>query len=163
DHRERHGTHVLRAARRQQCSCSTAFALQRRPPGLRRPLQEVAVPPVRSIRTSNLGTSRPFRISPLPTQNPNASTAMHNPSDEAYLPQGAANSAAVRHRPSSGPFRAVVHVLFTFAGRTKLRSKFLLSLALVTVALTAGTLLAVRESLQAQAQRQVEQGARNAL
>ena len=42
----------------------------------------------------------------------------------------------------------------------KLRSKFLLSLILVIATMTCGTLLTVRQSMQAQAQRQVEADAR---
>src|SRR5215468_10829092 len=45
----------------------------------------------------------------------------------------------------------------------KLRSKFLLSLVLVIATMTCGTLLAVRQSMQAQARRQVEEDARNAI
>ena len=45
----------------------------------------------------------------------------------------------------------------------KLRSKFLLSLVLVIALMTGGTLLAVRQSMQAQAQRQVEEDARNSI
>src|SRR5262249_51318374 len=82
-------------------------------------------------------------------------------SDEAHLSQAPAIPASARPRSASSPFPAPA--LFAFTGRMRLRTKFLLSLALVTVALTAGTLLAVRQSLQAQARRQVEQGARNAL
>jgi len=50
-----------------------------------------------------------------------------------------------------------------FAGHMKLRSKFLLSLVLVIALMTGGTLLAVRQSMQAQAQRQVEEDARNSI
>lgn len=45
----------------------------------------------------------------------------------------------------------------------KLRSKFLLSLVLVIALMTGGTLLAVRESMQGQGQRQVEEDARNSI
>jgi signal transduction histidine kinase/ActR/RegA family two-component response regulator len=45
----------------------------------------------------------------------------------------------------------------------KLRSKFLLSLVLVIATMTCGTLLAVRQSMQGQAQRQVEEDARNSI
>ena len=45
----------------------------------------------------------------------------------------------------------------------KLRSKFLLSLVLVIATMTGGTLLTVRQSMQAQAQRQVEEDARNSI
>ena len=45
----------------------------------------------------------------------------------------------------------------------KLRSKFLLSLVLVIATMTGGTLLAVRQSMQGQAQRQVEEDARNSI
>jgi len=45
----------------------------------------------------------------------------------------------------------------------KLRSKFLLSLVLVIATMTGGTLLSVRQSMQAQAQRQVEEDARNSI
>ena len=45
----------------------------------------------------------------------------------------------------------------------KLRSKFLLSLVLVIATMTGGTLLAVRQSMQGQAQRQVEADARNSI
>src|SRR5690242_11861159 len=50
-----------------------------------------------------------------------------------------------------------------FAGHMKLRSKFLLSLVLVIALMTGGTLLVVRQSMQAQAQRQVEEDARNSI
>ena len=93
---------------------------------------------------------------------------MQNPrdalrSDEAHPPPTRVDGAAARPRFLSGLFRVPIDAIFEFAGREKLRSKFLLSLAVVIVALTAGTLLAVRQSLQAQTQRQVEQGARDAL
>jgi signal transduction histidine kinase/ActR/RegA family two-component response regulator len=45
----------------------------------------------------------------------------------------------------------------------KLRSKLLLSLVLVIATMTGGTLLTVRESMQGQAQRQVEEDARNSI
>ncbi|HEY6946025.1 MAG TPA: response regulator [Candidatus Acidoferrum sp.] len=45
----------------------------------------------------------------------------------------------------------------------KLRSKFLLSLVLVIATMTGGTLLTVRQSMQTQAQRQVEEDARNSI
>jgi len=45
----------------------------------------------------------------------------------------------------------------------KLRSKFLLSLVLVIATMTGGTLLTVRQSMQAQVQRQVEEDARNSI
>jgi len=45
----------------------------------------------------------------------------------------------------------------------KLRSKFLLSLVLVIATMTGGTLLAVRQSMRSQAQRQVEEDARNSI
>ncbi|HEX2661886.1 MAG TPA: ATP-binding protein [Candidatus Acidoferrum sp.] len=50
-----------------------------------------------------------------------------------------------------------------FAGQMKLRSKFLLSLVLVIATMTGGTLLTVRQSMQAQVQRQVEEDARNSI
>lgn len=45
----------------------------------------------------------------------------------------------------------------------KLRSKFLLSLVVVIATMTCGTLLTVRQSVQTQAQRQVEEDARNSI
>ena len=50
-----------------------------------------------------------------------------------------------------------------FAEQMKLRSKFLLSLILVIATMTCGTLLAVRQSMQAQVQRQMEEDARNSI
>src|SRR6516162_4965221 len=50
-----------------------------------------------------------------------------------------------------------------FAEQMKLRSKFLLSLVLVIATMTGGTLLTVRQSMQAQVQRQVEEDARNSI
>ena len=50
-----------------------------------------------------------------------------------------------------------------FAAQMKLRSKFLLSLVLVIATMTGGTLLTVRQSVQAQVQRQVEEDARNSI
>ncbi len=60
-------------------------------------------------------------------------------------------------------FRAAYERVQEFAGHMKLRSKFLLSLVLVIALMTGGTLLAVRQSMQAQAQRQVEEDARNSI
>jgi hypothetical protein len=45
----------------------------------------------------------------------------------------------------------------------KLRSKFLLSLVLVIATMTGGTLLTVRQSMQAQVQQQVGEDARNSI
>ena len=45
----------------------------------------------------------------------------------------------------------------------RLRTKFLLSLVLVTAALTCATLLVMRHSAQVQMQREIEEGARNAI
>ena len=50
-----------------------------------------------------------------------------------------------------------------FAGQMKLRSKFLLSLVLVIATMTGGTLLTVRQSMQAQVQQQVGEDARNSI
>jgi signal transduction histidine kinase/ActR/RegA family two-component response regulator len=60
-------------------------------------------------------------------------------------------------------FRAAYERVQEFAGHMKLRSKFLLSLVLVIATMTGGTLLAVRQSMQEQAQRQVEEDARNSI
>ena len=49
------------------------------------------------------------------------------------------------------------------ASGLRLRSKFLLSLVAVIAAMTCGTLLVVRQSMQAQAQRQIDEDARNSL
>jgi len=50
-----------------------------------------------------------------------------------------------------------------FAEQMKLRSKFLLSLVLVIATITGGTLLTVRQSMQAQVQQQVGEDARNSI
>ena len=70
---------------------------------------------------------------------------------------GASNQARPRL------FRAAYERVQGFAAHMKLRSKFLLSLVLVIATMTGGTLLAVRQSMQAQAQRQVEADARNSI
>src|SRR5207237_1173478 len=64
-------------------------------------------------------------------------------------------------RPST--FRTAFERIQEFAGHMKLRSKLLLSLVLVIATMTGGTLLTVRQSMQAQAQRQVEEDARNSI
>jgi signal transduction histidine kinase/ActR/RegA family two-component response regulator len=64
-------------------------------------------------------------------------------------------------RPST--FRTTVERVQGFAGHMKLRSKFLLWLVLVIATMTGGTLLTVRQSMRAQAQRQVEEDARNSI
>src|ERR1700745_1016977 len=61
-----------------------------------------------------------------------------------------------------GLFRAYERVQ-EFAGHMKLRSKFLLSLVLVIATMTGGTLLGVRQSMQAQVERQVGEDARNSI
>jgi len=91
---------------------------------------------------------------------------MRQPTDEARAPEvplsgHAAGASADPSRPSR--FAQAANAISAFAGRMPLRSKFWLSLALVIVTVTAGTLLALRQSLQTQAQRQVEQEARTAL
>ncbi len=47
--------------------------------------------------------------------------------------------------------------------KLRLRTKFILSLVLVTAGLTCGTLLVVMRSAEAQMQREIEEGARNAI
>src|SRR5260370_35489585 len=47
--------------------------------------------------------------------------------------------------------------------RLGLRTKFILSLVLVTAGLTCGTLFVVMRSAEAQMQREIEEGARNAI
>jgi signal transduction histidine kinase/ActR/RegA family two-component response regulator len=64
-------------------------------------------------------------------------------------------------RPSL--IRVTVERIQGFAGQMKLRSKFLLSLVLVIATMSGGTLLTVRQSMQAQVQRQVEEDARNSI
>ena len=49
------------------------------------------------------------------------------------------------------------------ASGLRLRSKFLLSVVVVIAAMTCGTLLVVRQTMQAQAQRQMEEDARNSV
>src|SRR5262252_2605763 len=71
---------------------------------------------------------------------------------------GAGNRKQDRDR-----FERPTNDFWEFAGHMKLRSKFLLSLVLVIATMTGGTLLAVRQSMQAQAQRQVEEDARNSI
>jgi len=60
-------------------------------------------------------------------------------------------------------FERPTNDFWEFAGHMKLRSKFLLSLVLVIATMTGGTLLAVRQSMQGQGQRQVEEDARNSI
>jgi signal transduction histidine kinase/FixJ family two-component response regulator len=91
---------------------------------------------------------------------------MRQPTDEARsleVPLSGSTSAASSGRSQPSRFTQAANAIGTFAGRMPLRSKFWLSLALVIVVMTAGTLLALRQSLQTQAQHQVEQEARNAL
>jgi signal transduction histidine kinase/ActR/RegA family two-component response regulator len=81
---------------------------------------------------------------------------------EAHVPKRRVTGRASKQaRPSL--FRMTVERVEEFAGHMKLRSKFLLSLVLVIATMTGGTLLAVRQSMQAQAQRQVEEDARNSI
>src|SRR5262249_35166377 len=99
---------------------------------------------------------------------PTLSLLMQNSRDEsrsreAHDPPSASSRSALYRRSVSRFFRVALDTILHFNSRTKLRSKFLLSLALVTIALMAGTLLSVRQSLQAQAQRQLEQDAQKAL
>ncbi len=53
--------------------------------------------------------------------------------------------------------------MFKYLANFRLRTKFLLSLILVTAGLTCATLLLVRHAVQVQMQREVEQDARNAI
>jgi signal transduction histidine kinase/ActR/RegA family two-component response regulator len=93
---------------------------------------------------------------------------MRNPPDgrrstQTHRPQGSAGEAGTQDALAGGVIRASRLAMVEFAGQIGLRGKFLLSLVLVIVALTTGTLLAVRHSLQVQARRQINEDARNAL
>jgi len=93
---------------------------------------------------------------------------MRNSWDESRFrdeqgPPSASSRPALHRRSVSRLLRLATDTILPFNSRVKLRTKFLLSLALVTVALMAGTLLSVRQSLQAQAQRQLAQDAQKAL
>src|SRR5215813_4996552 len=82
---------------------------------------------------------------------------------ETHVPERRVIGRASRQENRPSLFRKTVERVEEFAGRMKLRSKFLLSLVLVIATMTGGTLLAVRQSMQAQAQRQVEEDARNSI
>src|SRR5262249_57635026 len=91
----------------------------------------------------------------------------HSPEEprsrEAHLLQEQASGSDAGVRPPPTLLHAVRDVALEFAGRMRLRTKFLLSLALVTLALMTGALLSVRQSLQAHAQPQLHQDSRHAM
>src|SRR2546421_5261393 len=82
---------------------------------------------------------------------------------ETHVPEGRASGRPRNQARRPRLVRVTVERTQEFAGHMKLRSKFLLSLVLVIATMTGGTLLAVRQSMQAQAQRQVEEDARNSI
>ncbi len=57
----------------------------------------------------------------------------------------------------------VIREALTKHANLRLRTKFLLSLVLVTSAITCATLLIMRHSAQVQMRRETEEGARNAI
>ncbi len=82
------------------------------------------------------------------------------PGHEAHVPE---RRERARKQARASLFRKSAERVERFAGKMKLRSKFLLSLVMVIATMTGGTLLAVRQSMQGQAQRQVEADARNSI
>ncbi len=82
---------------------------------------------------------------------------------ETHVPERRVSERITKHATGPSSFRTTVERFQGFAGQMKLRSKFLLSLVVVIATMTGGTLLAVRQSMQAQAQRQVEEDARNSI
>src|SRR5438105_5398830 len=82
---------------------------------------------------------------------------------ETHVPERHVSGRIANQARRPSLFRVTVERFQEFAGRMKLRSKFLLSLVLVIATMTGGTLLAVRQSMQGQAQRQVEEDARNSI
>ena len=82
---------------------------------------------------------------------------------EAHVPERKVSGRIEKQATRPSTFRTAFERIQEFAGHTKLRSKLLLSLVLVIATMTGGTLLTVRQSMQAQAQRQVEEDARNSI
>src|SRR2546430_16886055 len=80
---------------------------------------------------------------------------------ETHVPERHVSGRIANQARRPSLFRVTVERFQEFAGRMKLRSKFLLSLVLVIATMTGGTLLAVRQSMQGQAQRQGGESARN--
>lgn len=78
--------------------------------------------------------------------------------------QAVSKSRIARANPFIAKGLNVVLKLFLKSqANLQLRTKFLLSLVMVTAGLTCATLLVVRRTAQVQVQRQVEEGARNAI
>ena len=82
---------------------------------------------------------------------------------EAHVPERKVSGRIEKQATRPSTFRTAFERIQEFAGHMKLRSKLLLSLVLVIATMTGGTLLTVRQSMQAQAQRQVEEDARNSI
>ena len=82
---------------------------------------------------------------------------------EAHVPERKVSGRIEKQATRPSTFRTAFERIQEFAGHMKLRSKLLLSLLLVIATMTGGTLLTVRQSMQAQAQRQVEEDARNSI
>ena len=59
--------------------------------------------------------------------------------------------------------RVIIQDMLSMQTKLGLRTKFILSLVLVTAGLTCGTLFVVMRSAEAQMQREIEEGARNAI
>src|SRR5438067_808872 len=76
---------------------------------------------------------------------------------EAHVPERKVSGRIEKQATRPSTFRTAFERIQEFAGHMKLRSKLLLSLVLVIATMTGGTLLTVRQSMQAQAQRQVEE------
>lgn len=80
---------------------------------------------------------------------------------ETRLPAESSRIGGLRVVPPA--LRTILIRTIRFADMLSLRSKFLLSLAIVIVAMTAGTLFAVRELIQVRTERQLEQDAHTSI
>src|SRR5690348_7958773 len=85
-------------------------------------------------------------------------TLPHTSSPTESTDSAQATESAADETPSQAPA-----ALPRRASGLRLRTKFLLSLVVVIVAMTCGTLLVVRHSMQAQSERQMEEDGRNSL
>src|SRR5438270_10924238 len=82
---------------------------------------------------------------------------------ETHVPERHVSGRIANQARRPRLFRVTVERFQEFAGRMKLRSKFLLSLVLVIATMTGGRLLAGHQSVQGQAQREVRRGAGNSI
>src|SRR5690348_3727990 len=102
---------------------------------------------------------------PLPSGPETHARPRLTPGHTQNQAESTASAQAIGSLPGEIPSRlpaALPHLQKRTSG-LRLRSKFLLSLVLIIVAMTAGTLLVVRQSMQAQSDRQIEEDGRNSL